>query len=49
MAKSLKDKFGLHKVTIFQSRSRARVVIEVAGDVDVTGPKIKELIDLLSP
>ncbi len=47
MANSLKQTLGLHKVNVFQSRSRARITIEVLGDVDITGPKVKEIVDAL--
>ena len=48
MANALKQALGLHKVNIFQSRSRARITIEISGDVDITGPKVKQIVDLLA-
>ena len=48
MANNLKQALGLHKVNIFQSRSRARITIEISGDVDITGPKVKQIVDLLA-
>ena len=48
LAGSLKQALGLHKVNIFQSRSRARITIEILGDVDITGPKVKQIVDLLA-
>lgn len=47
MAKNLKGKYGLHKVAMTQSRSLARIVIEVKGELEDTTPKIKELVQLL--
>ena len=47
MAKNLKETKSFSKVSISQSRSRARFIIEISGDVDVTGPKIKEIYELL--
>lgn len=48
MAKSIKEKRSLDKVSIYQSRSKARITIEVSGDVDITGPKVQELVALLT-
>ena len=48
MAKSLETKRGLNKVAMYQSRTQARISIIIKGDVDVTGPKIKEVYDILS-
>lgn len=48
MAKNIKEKRSVDKVSIFQSRSKARVVIEIGGDVEVTGPKVQELVSLLT-
>jgi ParB family chromosome partitioning protein len=47
MAKSLQDSFALNKVEISQSRTKAKISFVINGDVDVTGPKIKEIYDLL--
>jgi|SRR5581483_5744399 len=43
MAKQIEKKYELGKVNIFQSRSLARIVIVVRGDVEATTPKIKEI------
>lgn len=48
MAKNVKEKVSVDKVTIFQSRSKARIIIEQSGDVEVTGPKIQQIVKLLS-
>jgi ParB family chromosome partitioning protein len=47
MAKSLEQTQGL-KASIFQTRSQAKIVLVLKGDVDVTGPKIKEIYNLLN-
>lgn len=47
MANKLQTKHGLHSVRIDQSRSRARLVIELKGDIDVTTPKLKQIYALL--
>ncbi|MFH1833082.1 MAG: ParB/RepB/Spo0J family partition protein [Candidatus Levyibacteriota bacterium] len=47
MAKSIEKKFNLNKVTVYQSRSLARLVLVVRGEVDITTPKIKEICNLL--
>lgn len=48
MAKKLEEKLSFNKVAISQSRTQAKVSIVIKGDVDVTGPKVKELYELLS-
>lgn len=48
MASEVKERLQFNKVAIFQSRSMARVVIEVKGDVDVTTPKLKEIHKILT-
>lgn len=48
MAKTLEQKHNLDRVTIYQSRSLARLTIVVKGDVELTGPKIKAICDKLS-
>jgi len=48
MAKNLQNKFSLSKVNVYQSRSKAKLIIEMKGDVEVTGPKLKEIYDVLS-
>ena len=47
MAKNLEKSRGLNRVAISQSRSQAKLAIIIKGDVDVTGPKIKEIYELL--
>jgi ParB family chromosome partitioning protein len=49
MAKKLQGKLGLTKVSIFQSRSKTRLVVEIDGDVEVTTPKLKEIYSILNP
>ncbi|MEK7160140.1 MAG: ParB/RepB/Spo0J family partition protein, partial [Patescibacteria group bacterium] len=48
MAKKLEEKLSFNKVAISQSRTQAKISIVIKGDVDVTGPKVKELYELLS-
>lgn len=48
MAKDMEKKLGFDAVNVFQSRSQARIVFTVRGDVDVTTPKLKKLHALLS-
>ena len=48
MAQKIAKKHNLDKVTIFQSSKKARILIEIRGDVEVTGPKIKAINKLLS-
>jgi len=47
MAKSLEKMRELSRVAISQSRTQAKISIIVKGDVDVTGPKVKEIYELL--
>ena len=48
MAKNLQTKHSLDRVNIYQSGTQARIVIISKGDAEVTGPKIKQLIELLT-
>lgn len=48
MAKKIEQKYNLNKATIFQSRNLARMVFIIRGDVEITGPKIKEMCKILS-
>lgn len=48
MAQKIAKKYDLDKVTIFQSSKKARMLIEIMGDVEVTGPKIKAINKILS-
>ncbi len=48
MAKSIKEKLQLGSASVFQSRSQARIVFTIKGDVDVTTPKLKMIHDLLA-
>jgi ParB family chromosome partitioning protein len=48
MAKKVQDQRGLFQVKIDQSRSEAKILLRVKGDVDVTGPKVQEIVGLLS-
>jgi len=48
MAKKVQEQRGLFQVKIDQSRSEAKILLRVKGDVEVTGPKVQEIINLLS-
>ncbi len=48
MARKIAEKHSLDKVSIFQSSKKARILIEIKGDVEVTGPKIKAINKILS-
>ena len=48
MAKDLEAKRDLSRVAISQSRALAKISIVIKGDVDITGPKIKEIYELLT-
>jgi ParB family transcriptional regulator, chromosome partitioning protein len=48
MAKKIAKLHSLDKVTIFQSSKKAKILIEIRGDVEVTGPKIKAINKLLA-
>jgi ParB family chromosome partitioning protein len=48
MAKNLVQNQGFSRASISQTRSQAKISIILKGDVDVTGPKIKEIYSLLS-
>ena len=48
MARNLEKNQGFSRVSISQTRSQVKVVIVHKGDVDVTGPKVKEIYNLLS-
>ena len=48
MAERLKEKVGADKAAIFQSRSKARIIIEKDEDVDVTGPWVQQIVSLLT-
>lgn len=48
MAKKLEEKLSFNKVAISQSRTQAKIAIVIKGDVDVTGPKLKNIYELLS-
>jgi ParB family chromosome partitioning protein len=48
MAKNLELNQGFSRTSISQTRSQAKISIVLKGDVDVTGPKIKEIYNLLS-
>lgn len=47
MGQEIQEKYGLDKVSVYQSRTMARFVIAVKGDVEQTTPKIKELYTAL--
>jgi ParB family transcriptional regulator, chromosome partitioning protein len=48
MAKKIAKIHNLDKVTIFQSSKKAKILIEIKGDVEVTGPKIKAINKILA-
>ncbi len=48
MAKLVLQQRSLTNVRIFQSRSLARIELIIKGDVELTTPKIKELVQLLT-
>jgi ParB family transcriptional regulator, chromosome partitioning protein len=48
MAKNLEQNLGFNKTSISQTRSQAKIMIVLKGDVDVTGPRIKEIYNLLN-
>lgn len=48
MALKIKEKRDLFVVKIDQSRSEAKILLRIKGDVDVTGPKVQEIATLLS-
>lgn len=47
VAKKIEGKYGLNKVTIYQSRALARLVVVVRGDVEATTPKIRKICEVL--
>ncbi|MDP3987940.1 MAG: ParB/RepB/Spo0J family partition protein [Candidatus Levybacteria bacterium] len=48
MAKDIEKKHELSQVSVFQSRSLARLVLVIRGDVEVTTPKLKEIYNILA-
>lgn len=48
MAKEIQNKHELDKVSVFQSRTMARMVIVLKGDVEKTTPKLKEIHKILT-
>lgn len=48
MAKNVKDTQAADKAKIDQSRSKARIIIEKKGDVEVTGPWVQQIVKLLT-
>ncbi|MDE2588317.1 MAG: ParB/RepB/Spo0J family partition protein, partial [Patescibacteria group bacterium] len=47
MSKNLKERYGFNKVAMTQSRSMARILIEVKGELEETTPKIKDIVTML--
>jgi len=47
MAQKIAKKHNLDKVSIFQSSKKAKILVEIRGDVEITGPKIKAISKLL--
>jgi ParB family transcriptional regulator, chromosome partitioning protein len=48
MANKIAKMYNLDKVTIFQSSKKAKIMIEIKGDVEITGPKIKAINKILA-
>lgn len=48
MAKVIEEKMGLTKVRISQSRIYAEVKLTFKGDIEVTGPKIRQIFETLT-
>lgn len=48
MAKNLEQTLSFDRVAISQSRTQAKISIIIKGDVDITGPRVKEIYDLLN-
>lgn len=48
MGEDMKKKHQLDKVAVFQSRSLARIVLVIKGDVEKTTPKIKQIHKILT-
>lgn len=48
MAANIQKGHDLTRVAIFQSRSQAKMTLIIKGDIEVTGPKIKEIGNLLT-
>lgn len=48
MGKDIEKKFNFNKVQVHQSRTLARLVIEIKGDVENTTPKIKAIHRILT-
>lgn len=48
MAKIVKEKRGVDSVKINQSRVSAEIRLRINGDIDLTGPKVREICELLS-
>jgi ParB family transcriptional regulator, chromosome partitioning protein len=48
MAKKIAKMHNLDKVSIFQTSKKAKILIEIKGDVEVTGPKIKAINKILA-
>lgn len=48
MAKKIAKIHSLDKVAIYQTSKKAKILIEIKGDVEVTGPKIKAINKILA-
>ncbi len=48
MAKSVSQTQVADKAKIDQSRSKARIILEKNGDVDITGPWVQQIVNLLT-
>lgn len=49
MAKVIKEKRNLDNVRFIQSRIKGELRLSINGDVEATGPKLRELYELLTP
>lgn len=49
MAKVIKEKRNLDNVRFIQSRIKGELRLSINGDVETTGPKLRELYELLTP
>jgi len=48
MAKKIQDKIGSDASIMYQTRTKARIIIEKKGDVDITGPWLKKVFESLA-
>ena len=46
--KKIQEKTEVDSVVMYQTRTKARIIIEKKGDVDITGPKLKQIFEALA-